>query len=89
MMVGAVVGWGILGPIAKVVGWAPGAVSDWEGGGAGWIMWISLAIMLGESMTSLILLIVTSVWKRYQTHLEFKRYVCAFRFLELSNSLSN
>ena len=29
MLLGAVVGWGILSPLAKSKGWAPGEVSDW------------------------------------------------------------
>ncbi|KAG9233030.1 oligopeptide transporter-like protein [Amylocarpus encephaloides] len=53
MLLGAVVGWGILSPLAKTRGWAPGPVSDWETGSKGWIVWISLAIMLADSIISL------------------------------------
>lgn len=53
MLLGAVVGWGILSPLAKNRGWAPGPVSDWETGSKGWIVWISLAIMLADSVISL------------------------------------
>ena len=41
-------------------GWAPGAVGNWETGASGWILWVSLAIMLGDSLTSLSLLLATS-----------------------------
>ena len=53
MLLGAVVGWGILSPLAKAKGWAPGPVEDWESGSKGWIVWISLAIMLADSVVSL------------------------------------
>ncbi|ESZ95074.1 hypothetical protein SBOR_4529 [Sclerotinia borealis F-4128] len=53
MLLGAIVGWGILSPLAKNRGWAPGPVSDWETGSKGWIVWISLAIMLADSVISL------------------------------------
>ncbi|PQE26875.1 OPT oligopeptide transporter protein [Rutstroemia sp. NJR-2017a BVV2] len=53
MLIGAIVGWGILSPLAKNRGWAPGPVKDWETGSKGWIVWISLAIMLADSVVSL------------------------------------
>lgn len=53
MLLGAIIGWGILSPLAKHQGWAPGPVSDWTNGSKGWIVWISLAIMLADSLISL------------------------------------
>lgn len=53
MLLGAVIGWGVLSPLAKYRGWAPGPVSDWETGSKGWIVWVSLAIMLADSVVSL------------------------------------
>jgi uncharacterized oligopeptide transporter (OPT) family protein len=53
MLLGAIVGWGILSPLAKSKGWASGPVDDWETGSKGWIVWISLAIMLADSVISL------------------------------------
>ncbi|KAF2091663.1 oligopeptide transporter-like protein [Saccharata proteae CBS 121410] len=53
MLLGAVIGWGILSPLAKSKGWAPGPVSDWGTGSKGWIVWVSLAIMLADSLVSL------------------------------------
>jgi len=70
MMLGAIFGWGMLGPIAKNSGWAPGPVEDWKTGAKGWIMWVSLAIMLGESVSSLCIITFKSAksyydaWKR-------------------------
>ncbi|KUI55318.1 hypothetical protein VP1G_02657 [Cytospora mali] len=53
MLLGAVIGWGILSPLAKYKGWAPGKISDWETGSKGWIVWTSLAIMLADAVVSL------------------------------------
>ena len=53
MLLGAIVGWGILSPLAKSKGWAPGPVNSWESGSRGWIVWVSLAIMLADSVISL------------------------------------
>ena len=53
MLLGAIAGWAILSPLAKSKGWAPGVVDDWETGSKGWIVWISLAIMLADSVISL------------------------------------
>lgn len=53
MLLGAIVGWGILSPLAKSKGWAPGDVDDWESGSRGWIVWVSLAIMLVDSVVNL------------------------------------
>ena len=53
MLLGAILGWAILSPLAKSKGWAPGPVEDWTTGSKGWIVWVSLAIMLADSVISL------------------------------------
>ena len=53
MLLGAIIGWAVLSPLAKSKGWASGPVSDWETGSKGWIVWVSLAIMLADSVVSL------------------------------------
>ncbi|CAD6502834.1 BgTH12-05423 [Blumeria graminis f. sp. triticale] len=53
MLFGAILGWGILSPLAKSQGWAPGAIGDWETGSKGWIVWISLSIMIVDSIIGL------------------------------------
>ncbi|KMK62621.1 oligopeptide transporter, OPT family [Aspergillus fumigatus Z5] len=53
MLFGAILGWGILSPLAKARGWAPGPVGSWEDGSKAWIVWVSLAIMLADSLVSL------------------------------------
>lgn len=53
MLLGAIVGWGILSPLTKNKGWAPGPVENWSNGSKGWIVWVSLAIMLADSVINL------------------------------------
>lgn len=53
MLLGAVLGWGILSPLAKHRGYAPGDTSSWEDGSQGWIVWVSLAIMLADAVINL------------------------------------
>ncbi|KAJ5382372.1 hypothetical protein N7517_000283 [Penicillium concentricum] len=62
MLFGAVLGWGVLSPLAKTRGWAPGPVDSWEEEGSkAWIVWISLAIMLADSLVSLGWLVVKPI----------------------------
>jgi OPT family oligopeptide transporter len=58
MLFGAIFGWAVLSPLAKSKGWAPGPVNDWGSGSKGWIVWVSLAIMLADSLVSLGWLII-------------------------------
>ncbi|KAF1813723.1 oligopeptide transporter-like protein [Eremomyces bilateralis CBS 781.70] len=69
MLLGAILGWGILSPLAKAKNWAPGPVRDWERGSKGWIVWISLAIMLADSLVSLAWLILQPVVHFFQAYL--------------------
>ncbi|EEQ27426.1 oligonucleotide transporter [Microsporum canis CBS 113480] len=58
MLLGAVLGWAVLSPLAKHNGWAPGPVDNWETGSKGWIVWVSLAIMLADSIINLAWLVI-------------------------------
>ncbi|KAK5175439.1 OPT superfamily [Saxophila tyrrhenica] len=63
MFIGAVLGWAVLSPLAKSKGWAAGDVGDWNTGSKGWIVWISLAIMLADAIVSLGWLILRpTIW---------------------------
>ncbi len=48
-----IAGWGILSPLSKLQGWAPGPVGNMTNGARGWILWTSLAIMCADSLVSL------------------------------------
>lgn len=61
MLLGAVLGWGILAPLAKYKGWAPGEIDDWKTGGRGWILWISLGIMLSDCIVGLSVVTVNTI----------------------------
>ena len=60
MLLGCVIGWGILGPYAVSQSWVfrNGDTDDWQQSEAGWVLWISLSIMLGESLTSLVIVLL-------------------------------
>lgn len=63
MFLGSLIGWAVLSPIAKNEGWASGPVSDWNTGSKGWIVWVSLAIMLADAVVSLGWLILRpTIW---------------------------
>ncbi|GJJ08659.1 hypothetical protein Clacol_002878 [Clathrus columnatus] len=68
MSLGMVVGWAILAPISKYSGWAPGPVGDMSTGARGWILWISLAIMCADSLTSLLPIIYEFSIKVFNRH---------------------
>ena len=53
MLLGMVTGWRILSPIAKKKGWAPGPVDQWQGGSQGWIVWVALGVLLGDSVVGI------------------------------------
>ncbi|KAI8961111.1 OPT superfamily oligopeptide transporter [Daldinia sp. FL1419] len=85
MLLGAVVGWGILSPLAKSRGWAPGPVAHWEEGSRGWIVWISLAIMLADAIVSLGYIAFTPLLQNCPSVIQsFKRQ---FRSGKLNNLL--
>lgn len=63
MLIGAILGWAVLSPLAKYRGWASGDVGDWNTGSKGWIVWVSLAIMLVDAIVSLGWLILKpTIW---------------------------
>lgn len=66
MFLGAVIGWGILAPMAKYFYWAPGRVGSYTDGATGWILWLSLAIMLAESVSSLVILTGVYVYEYFK-----------------------
>ncbi|MEO2046759.1 MAG: OPT family oligopeptide transporter [Pirellulales bacterium] len=55
LLLGSLVAWGILGPIAQQQGWAPGEVLSYANGPRGWILWPGVALMVSEAMTALAL----------------------------------
>lgn len=55
MLLGAILAWGVLGPLAQAKGWAPGPVMSFKVGPRGWLLWPGVAIMVSEALMSLAL----------------------------------
>lgn len=83
MLFGAVLGWGILSPLAKARGWAPGPVGSWEDGSKAWIVWVSLAIMLADSLVSLGWLVLKPLVHRAPRWIAIVRSTRAGRWVAL------
>jgi len=66
MLFGALFGWAFLAPQSKMLGWAPGNISSYENGATGWVMWVSLAIMIAEAFSSLACIIVVTTIRYYR-----------------------
>ncbi|KAI9298548.1 OPT superfamily oligopeptide transporter [Neoconidiobolus thromboides FSU 785] len=69
MLLGSIIGWGILSPISFYMGWAKGEVNDWKDGARGWILWISLAVMISESIVSLSLITFKEIKTQYSNYI--------------------
>lgn len=63
MLFGAILGWAILAPLAQKMEWAPGRIDDWIHGGQGWILWISLSVMISDSLVSFVVVSTKSIYK--------------------------
>lgn len=68
MLLGSIVGWGILSPLAHYAAWAPGPVNDWKSGSKGWILWISLGVMISESIVSLLIVLAKQLSAMLSSH---------------------
>ncbi|KAI5481308.1 hypothetical protein MNV49_004930 [Pseudohyphozyma bogoriensis] len=62
MNIGMICGWAFLSPLAKYMGWAPGPVSSSNDGARGWLLWPALAVMMAESILSLSMYTVTTLF---------------------------
>ncbi|CAI5760748.1 unnamed protein product [Candida verbasci] len=72
MLFGAILGWGILAPLSNYMKWAPGEISDWKTGSRGWILWISLSIMISDSLVSFVVISFKSVLQFLKDHQRLK-----------------
>jgi len=55
LVLGAVLAWGVFGPLAQSQGWAPGAIMAYSDGPRGWLLWPGVALMVAEALTSLVM----------------------------------
>ncbi|KAF9993380.1 hypothetical protein BGZ79_001958 [Entomortierella chlamydospora] len=74
MLLGCVVGWGILSPIATLNEWVTGPVSSSTDGARGWILWISLGVMIAESIVSLLGVVILSLIVHHRYSVKAKRF---------------
>ena len=58
MLLGAVLGWGVLGPVVTQHGWATWPPEDRASGAAAWLGWVSLGLMLGDAMATVVAMLV-------------------------------
>ncbi|KAG0305053.1 hypothetical protein BGZ98_004645 [Dissophora globulifera] len=73
MLLGCVVGWGILSPVVTKKKWVTGPVSSSTSGARGWILWVSLGVMIAEAVVSLLGVIVLSLIAHYRRRIRAKR----------------
>ncbi|KAF9199233.1 hypothetical protein BGZ49_010672 [Haplosporangium sp. Z 27] len=74
MLLGCIVGWGILSPIATLNKWVTGPVSSSTDGARGWILWISLGVMIAESIVSLFGVVALSLVAHHRYSVKSKRF---------------
>jgi len=55
LCLGAILAWGILGPLAYSQGWVTGPIMSYKNGVLGWLIWPGVAFMVSESITSFLL----------------------------------
>lgn len=77
MLGGAVLAFGVLGPWAVSQGLAPDHMGGNDGSKA-WLTWISLAIMIADSLTSLAILIGKYAWTAGRQSLRSRQAYQAF-----------
>ena len=58
MLLGAIVGWGILSPMTKHNGWAVSPINDRDNGSHGWILWVGIGLIFGDSAVGLVWVIL-------------------------------
>ncbi len=56
LVVGSIIGWGLLGPLAQDSGWVAGKIMSYKDGARGWILWTGVAIMVATALTDLLFL---------------------------------
>jgi hypothetical protein len=54
---GAILAFGILGPVVDHAGWTPGPVTSYGNGVHGWLLWPGVTLMVCDAITNLAFLI--------------------------------
>ncbi|KAI9695012.1 MAG: hypothetical protein M1822_000629 [Bathelium mastoideum] len=73
VFLGAILGWAILSPLAKLNGWASGPVQDWDSGSQGWIVWVGIGLAVGDSIIELSWMILEPMILRLPSYFPSRR----------------
>ncbi|KAG0237659.1 hypothetical protein BGW41_008324 [Actinomortierella wolfii] len=73
MLLGCFVGWGILSPIVTKLKWVTGPVKSSDTGARGWILWVSLGVMIAEAVVSLLAVVTLSAISHYRYRVHERR----------------
>ncbi|KAG0349622.1 hypothetical protein BGZ54_004314, partial [Gamsiella multidivaricata] len=87
MLLGCIVGWGLLSPLATLNEWVTGPVWSSTTGARGWILWISLGVMIAESIVSLLGVVVLSLVAHHRYMVKSRRYEERRQLLEARAAL--
>ena len=63
MASGAFLAWGVIGPAAGAAGWVRTPLSSGAAGGRGFLLWISLSILIAEAATTTALTLARLAWQ--------------------------
>ncbi|KAF5683075.1 oligopeptide transporter [Fusarium denticulatum] len=88
-LLGAVVGWGILSPLAKYNGWAPGSVGEFDNGARGWILCVGMGLVLGDTFVALAWIVVQLISNPIKASLLLRTRPLASQPQEQVSLLSN
>lgn len=55
LLIGAILAWGILGPMATELGWVSDKIMDYKTGARGWVLWPGVALMVTDALVTLLL----------------------------------
>ncbi len=53
LLLGALLSWGLLGPLSLHFGWTTGAIMSYETGPRGWLLWPGVALMVTDALMAL------------------------------------
>ena len=55
LLLGAVLSWGVVGPVITEMGWVSTSIMDFKTGARGWLLWPGVALMVTDALMSLVM----------------------------------
>lgn len=71
ILLGALLSWGLIGPMVTEMGWVSDKIMDYETGARGWLLWPGVALMVTDALMSLVL--------------SYKTIIRSFKVLDTAN----